>query len=104
MVACGELDSVPAQPIETAWLEERYATQSSDEVHSLDADDVQNYDFQEKAPGTAPENLASPVATTAELTPENMELLANYSWLGGRADKGGGYARPVVTSGRTCRC
>ena len=41
-----------------------------------------------------PENLASPVATAAELTSENMELLASYSCPGGRAA-----ARPVVTSG-----
>ena len=39
--------------------------------------------------------LAEPVAEVAELTPENVELLADYSCPGGRAAA----TRPVVTSG-----
>jgi hypothetical protein len=45
----------------------------------------ENMHSQEQAPGITPENLASPVATAAELTPENVELLASYSCPGGRA-------------------
>jgi hypothetical protein len=36
----------------------------------------ENGHSREQAPGSTAENLASPVATAAELTPENMELLA----------------------------
>ena len=55
----------------------------------------ENGHSQEQAPGITPENLASPVARAAELTPENVELLANYSCPGGRAAA----TRPVATSG-----
>jgi hypothetical protein len=56
---------------------------------------LENTHSQEQALGITPENLASPVATAAELTAENMELLASYSCPGGRAAA----TRPVVTSG-----
>src|SRR5260370_2681193 len=39
----------------------------------------ENSHSQEQAPGITPENLASPVATAAELTPENAKLLAEYA-------------------------
>src|SRR5260370_27826255 len=38
----------------------------------------ENSHSQEQAPGITPENLASPVATAAELTPENAKVLAEY--------------------------
>jgi hypothetical protein len=38
----------------------------------------ENQHSQEQTPGSTPENLASPIAQPAELTPENMELLAKY--------------------------
>ena len=56
---------------------------------------LENGHSQEQAPGITPENLGSPVTAAAELSPENMELLAGYSCPGGRAAA----ARPVVTSG-----
>ena len=56
---------------------------------------LENSHSQEQAPGITPENLASPGALAAELTPENMELLASYSPPGGRAAA----TRSVVTSG-----
>jgi hypothetical protein len=39
----------------------------------------ENTHSQEQALGITPENLASPVAAAAGLTPENKELLASYS-------------------------
>jgi hypothetical protein len=56
---------------------------------------LENGHSQEQAPGNTPENLASPVATAAELTPGNMELPTDYSCPGGRA----AVTRPVMTSG-----
>ena len=55
----------------------------------------ENGHSQEQAPGGTPENLAGPAATAAELTPENLAMLASYSSPGGRAAA----MRPVVTSG-----
>lgn len=56
---------------------------------------LENGHSQEQAPGITPENLGSPVTAAAELSPENMELLASYSCPEGRA----AVTRPVVTSG-----
>jgi hypothetical protein len=49
----------------------------------------------EPSNGEGHKNPAGPVAIAAELTPENMELLASYSRPGDRAAA----IRPEVTSG-----
>lgn len=54
------------------------ALQAADRIRRTGAGTSENGLSQEQALGITPENLASPAAAAAGLTPENKELLASY--------------------------
>ena len=54
------------------------ALQAADRIRRTGAGTSENGLSQEQALGITPENLASPAAAAAGLTPENKELLARY--------------------------